>query len=235
MELRRYLRLLRQRWLLILVSVIVGAAAGYLVTPRTAVYRANAVLYVGDRQLTNNPAELYALPGLDQILYTFTQMIPNPVIAQKAILATGVSRSPQEATSETKATLVTGSNLITVAVTDRDPLVAQRLANGMSNAFVSQIQNYEPGTSAGLGTVPVEPAYVFQAATLPVAPLSTGLARHVALGAIFGFVVSVALVLLLDYLDITVRNPEDLEKKLDLPVLGIVPLRLSPFERETVA
>lgn len=235
MELRRYLRLLRQKWALIALTLVVGAIAGYVATPRTALYRATTVLYVGERQVDNNPIQLYGQPGLNQILYTFSQMIPNPVIAQKAILATGVSRTPEQATGETKGTLVPGSNLITVAVTDRDPLVAQRLANGISAAFVAQIQSYEPGTSAGPGTVPVEPAYVFQEATLPVAPLPTGLARHVVLGAIFGLVVSVALVLLVDYLDITVRNPEDLEKKLDLPVLGIVPLRLSPFEREPVA
>lgn len=235
MELRRYLRLVRRRWLFLVVTIAVGVLAGYLVTPQAALYRADAVLYVGPGQLTGNPTELYALPGLNQILYTFTQMIPNPVIEQKAILATGVSRSPQQATGETKATLVTGSNLITVAVTDRDPLVAQRLANGVSDAFVSQIQSYSPGTSAGPGTVPVEPAYVFQKASLPVAPLSNGLTRHVELGAIFGFVTAVALILLLDYIDITVRNPEDLENKLDLPVLGIIPLRVGLVEREPVA
>jgi capsular polysaccharide biosynthesis protein len=209
--------------------------AGYLATPRTAFYRANAVLYVGPGQLAQNPTELYALPGLNQILYTFTQMIPNPVIAQKAISATGVARNAQEVTSETKAAVLTGSNLIFVTVTDTDPLVAQRLANGMSAAFVSQIQSYSSGTSAGPGTVPVEPAYVFQEAILPVAPLPTGMSRHLALGAIFGFVTAIALVLLLDYLDITVRDPDDLEKKLDLPVLGIIPLRVGLVEREPVA
>ena len=235
MELRRYLRLLRRRWIFVLVTIAVGIAAGYLVTPRTAMYRADAVLYVGPGQLAQNPTELYALPGLNQILYTFTQMIPNPVIAQKAISATGVPRNAQEVTGETKAAIVTGSNLIAVTVTDPDPLVAQRLANGMSAAFVSQIQSYSAGVSAGPGTVPAEPAYVFQDANLPVAPLSNGLTRHLALGAIFGFVTAVALVLLLDYLDITVRNPEDLEKKLDLPVLGIIPLRVGVIEREPVA
>lgn len=234
MELRRYLRLLRHRWLFVVVTVAVGLAAGYLITPRTALYRANAVLYVGPGQLAQNPAELYALPGLNQILYTFTQMIPNPVIAQKTISATGVPRNAQEVTSETKAAVVPGSNLIAVTVTDPDPLVAERLANGMSASFVSQIQSYSPGTSAGPGTIPAEPAYVFQNASLPIAPLSNGLTRHLELGAIFGFVVAVALVLLLDYLDITVRNPEDLERKLDLPVLGIIPLRGGLVERQSV-
>jgi capsular polysaccharide biosynthesis protein len=221
--------------MLITVSILVGVASGYLITPRTTLYRATALLYVGERQLQSNPTELYALPGLNQILFTFTQMIPNPVITQKAVSATGIPRSADQVSSETKATDITGSNLISVAVTDTDPLVAQRLANSVSDAFVSQIQHYEPGASAGPGTVPLEPAYVFQEASLPVAPLSSGLSRHLALGGIFGFVVAVAIVLLLDYLDITVRTPEDLESKLGLTVLGVIPLRTNYVERTPVA
>ena len=47
--------------------------------------------------------------------------------------------------------------------------------------------------------------------------------KKVLLGALVGLVVSILLVFLLDYLDITIKSPEELERRVGLPVLGIVP------------
>lgn len=223
MELRRYLHLIRRRWILIVVTTLVGALVGLLTTPSGAQYRTNSELYVGSRLLNQNQVQLYALPGLNQIIASFAEMIPSPVIAEKAIQSSGVARSAAQVVGETKAAIVTNTSLITVTVTDPDPVIAQKLANGISDSFVAQVQNYEP--TAQTGSVPSEPAYVFQNAALPVVPLPTGEKRKVILGAIFGLVISILLVLLLDYLDITVKSPEELERRLGLPVLAIVPLR----------
>ncbi|MHB1536509.1 MAG: YveK family protein [Acidimicrobiales bacterium] len=227
MELRRYLHLIRRRLALVLVTMVVGAAIGYMTTPRLALYSAQSEIYVGSRQLAQDPTQLFALPGLNQVVATFADMIDSPVIAQKAIAATKVPRSAGQVAAETRASVVASTNLITVTVTDPDPVIAEHLATGISNAFVAQVQAYEPGGNASPGALPTEPAYVFQDAYLPTVPLGNGLKRKVLLGGLFGMLVSVLVVLLLDYLDISVKGPEDLEKRLDLPVLGTVPFRRS--------
>lgn len=234
MELRRYFQVLRQKLVLILVTVLVGACIGYATTSRGAQYETSAQLYVGARQLMQDPVQLYGLAGFNQVVDTFAAMIPTPVFAEKAIASTGVPRKVGQVLGETKATVVTDTNLIDVTVKDADPVVAQKLANGISQAFVAQIQNYDPATSPTPGTLPAEPAYVFQQAPLPSAPLSNGLKRKVALGAVFGLIVAVLLVLLLDYLDVTIKGADDLEKRLGLPVLAVVPRRRSLPERISI-
>ena len=52
------------------------------------------------------------------------------------------------------------------------------------------------------------------------------------LGALFGFVIAALIVLVLDYLDVTVKSPEELERRVGLPVLGIVP-RFGSLQLET--
>jgi capsular polysaccharide biosynthesis protein len=47
--------------------------------------------------------------------------------------------------------------------------------------------------------------------------------RNLIIGALFGLVLSVTVVLLLNYLDVTVRSPEDVERRTGLPVLGSIP------------
>jgi capsular polysaccharide biosynthesis protein len=218
---------------LVLITMLVGAAVGWVTTSRVAEYRTTAELYVGSRDLVQDPSQLYLEPGLNQVVATFATMIPSAVIAEKAVTATGVPRSAGTVVSETKANVVANTNLIDVTVTDVSPTVAEALANGISNAFVAQVQDYEPGTGS-VGSVPSEPAYVFQDAYLPSTPLSSGLTRKVLVGVVFGFVISVLLVLLLDYLDISVKGPDELERRLDLPVLGVVPFNRSLTERMNV-
>jgi capsular polysaccharide biosynthesis protein len=229
MELRHYLRLFRQHILLILITTVVGAAIGYVTTSQASLYSAVSVVYVGSRQLESDPQANYGVAGLDQIVATFALMIPSGAIAEDAITTAHVDRSVAQVVAETHTTVVanaagTSTNLIDVTVTDPDPVVAQVLADALATSFTSKVAHYEPATTAGAGNLPSEPAYVFQDASLPTTPLPVHVSEKVALGGVLGLVVSILGVLLLDYLDVSVKTAEDLERKLDLPVLGIVPL-----------
>jgi capsular polysaccharide biosynthesis protein len=220
MELRRYLRLIRQRLLLILVAVIAGAGVGYAITSRTPIYTATATLFVGTTNYGPNQEFLYQEADVNEIVATYAVMIPQPGIAQQAINQTHIDRFAGSVSAETSATVVTNTQLIDVSVSDPSAADAIRLANAVSNAFVAQIQSY---AATGKGTaVPNEPAHVSQPATYASASTS-GLTKRVILGAVFGLIVSIFLVLLLDYLDITIKSADELERRLGLPVLGIVP------------
>jgi capsular polysaccharide biosynthesis protein len=224
MELRRYLRLIRQRLALVIVAIIVGVVIGYATTSRTPVYTATGEIYVGSLDLGQDTAQLYAQAGFNEVVATFADMIPSPVIAQKALDKTHIHLYAGQLAASTTATVVSGTNLIDVSVTDTKANDAIRLANGVTKAFVAQIAAYQSSTAStsAQGQVPNEPAYVFQSATAAV-QTSSGLSKKVLLGALFGLVVSVLLILLLDYLDLTIKSPEELERRVDLPVLGIIP------------
>jgi len=228
MELRRYLRLIRQRLILVLIAILVGAGVGYATTSRVIKYTAVTTIYVGNLNVAANPEDLALQASLNNIVATYAQMIPTPVIAQKAIDQTGLDRFPGQVASETTALVVTGTDLIDVSVTDLDPANAVRLANGVSKAFVAQVSAYQATSTAqptgsDAGAVPNEPAHVFQPATYAFAS-SSGLTGKMLLGGIFGLVLSIFLILILDYLDITIKSPEELERRVGLPVLGIIPL-----------
>jgi capsular polysaccharide biosynthesis protein len=230
MELRRYFNLIRRRVALVIVAVIVGGLAGYLFTSRTPSYTATATIYVGTTDLAADQQQLSLQSGLNEVVATFASMIPSPVIAQHALDKTHIARGAGAVAASTSATVVFGTDLINVAVTDAKSEDAVRLANGVSNAFISQISQYQSTTpaagstaAAAPGSVPNEPAYVFQDATAAVRS-SSGVERKMLLGALFGLIISILLIFLLDYLDITIKSAEELERRVGLPVLGIVPL-----------
>src|SRR5580658_2504315 len=128
MELRRYFRLIRQRLLLVVVAIIAGAGVGYAITSRTPTYTATATLFVGTTNLGPNQEFLYQEADLNQIVATYAVMIPEPVIAQKAIDQTHIDAFAGSVAAETTATVVVNTQLIDVAVANPNASDAIRLA-----------------------------------------------------------------------------------------------------------
>lgn len=210
-----------------LAMVVAALAAGYAVTPRTSQYQAEASVFVG--VANNTPYGVFSADlqlGQQELANTFATMIPTVSVAQQAIAATGIPRSPGQVAGEIKSAVVTGTSLIVITGTDADPVVAQRMANGVAQAFVDLAEKIDPVTTnfSGGASAPRSPASITQEATLPVVPVSNGLTRTLILSGLFGLLASVALILLLDYLDLSVRSAEELERRVGLPVLGVVPL-----------
>ena len=226
MELRRYLTVLRRRWVLLLVSVVCGLMAGYLSVPSGSTYTAETTIYVGNRQFVAAGAlSADQNQGVERVARTFAVMIASEPIARDALQSTGIDASSAQVARRTVAGLIPGTSLIRISYHDADPARARAIANAISDALVEQVQTFEPGaTIGGEGDVPVLPAYVFARADLPVVPQGKGAIGRLLTGAIFGFVLAAAVAFLLDYLDITPRSADDLERHLGLPVLGVVPL-----------
>jgi succinoglycan biosynthesis transport protein ExoP len=60
-------------------------------------------------------------------------------------------------------------------------------------------------------------------AVVPGAPYTPDVKRNLMLGALAGILLALGLVLAIDYLDDTVKTPEDITRRLKLPFLGLVP------------
>jgi capsular polysaccharide biosynthesis protein len=226
MELRHLLHLIRQRLLLIVVLVVVALAAGYAVTPKQAVYETDTILFVGvPIQQQSGLFNTVVQAGQQLEAASLAALVPEPSIAEAAIQTAGVNRSAGQVIGETKASVISGTNLIRLTVKDTDPVTAQRLANAMSDQLVIKAKKVNPVSTTLNGTGPtVSPITVSEYAFFPEVPISDGLTRNMTLAGIFGLVVAISLVLLLDYLDVSVRSPDDLERQVGLPVLGVIPL-----------
>jgi capsular polysaccharide biosynthesis protein len=226
LELRRYLTVLRGRIWLILITTFVAGAVAYVTSDSAPLYSTRSTLYVGSTSIDVDPdrGELSndRTLALQSIALTFSKMIDSQPIAARAIERLDLDVTADHVVAATQATHELGTQLIYIDVTDPDPAVAHALANGIADAFVEIVQEFEP-TNAAEGDVPRLPAYVFERAQLPQAPQATGQLRTVLLGMMFGFLVGAGLAFLLDYLDLSVRTSADVERLLELPVLGVIP------------
>src|SRR5947207_1408463 len=154
MELVRYLAVLRSRWRVIVATVLVAVAAAWFLTPRQHVYKATSTLYIGSRSIDFKSASDVAygqVAALDRFIQTFADMIDSAPVAAKAIARAGVERSSDSVVNATttrqvgrsgSTTSTDGTQLLAIDVTDANPVVARKLANGLADAFVEEVQTF---------------------------------------------------------------------------------------------
>lgn len=200
-DMRRWIAYAVRRLPAVALLTVAGAAAGYAAVPAQQGYTSAAVLLVGSPRATPDVFfNSQTQQGQELLAVTFAAMVDTPAVAQAAVSAAGVPRSAGTAMAETTATVVPGTSLIRVAVSDGDAHVAQRLANSMAEAAVAHIAALDPvrtGTGPGAPTAP--PLAVSQPAGLDLARPARPVRHYVARGALFGLVIGVALVLVVDY------------------------------------
>ncbi len=227
MEVRRYLSIARRRLLLIIAIGAAALTAGWLITPRADVYTASSTLYVGSRSIdiepTSGEVSGERVAGLDRLIKTFTAMLKSDVVARGAVERGEIPRSPTAVVAATRAEQVPETNLIRVSVTDRDPVIARALANEVAESFTRQVEEFEPREAAEDTSTPTDIVSVYEEADLPSVPVPSGLLRNLVLAGLFGLLVAGGVVALLEHLDISLRSTDDVERRLELPVLGVVP------------
>lgn len=231
MELRRYTRILLRRWPLIIVTVVVALAVGWAVAPhRATTYTASATVMIGPRSYTtgtgSNLPTTDQAAGLNTVVLTYTHLVDTGPVAEAAVQATGVPRTPAQVLAETTASNVQYTQLINVSVTDPSPQVAQALASAVASAFVSRVT--AAPTPAAAGGPPAITAESFGPAGPPSASVPSGHKRDLAVAGIFGLLVAVALAVLAEYLDVTVKDPAEAERRLGAPLLATIPARPRP-------
>jgi receptor protein-tyrosine kinase len=226
-ELRQYLSVLRSRLWLILVTTALCAVVGFVISNSEPTYVARSTVYVGSRgSETTQDLSADRLQALDRLVLTFSKMIDSETIAERAIKQLDLDVDAEDVVAHTSVRAEPFTQLLYVEVSDPDPATAQALANALTDEFVDAVQEYEPGEATATGdegSVPRLPAYVFEKARLPTQAQASGQVQTVILTTVLGLIVSCALAFLLDYLDVSLRSAADVERRLELPVLGVIP------------
>lgn len=217
MTLGGYLKIFRQRWLIIAVCVLLGAGVVFAFTPSQASdeppvssYTATATLVASDGQ---------AMLGRVALLITTGEV---PRVAAETL---GFEEDPAILAKQVTVTPDQVAQAITVEATDPDAQVAADRANAFADAAVATLAA-DPASKVTLlqAATPI-PNYPTGGAVIPPSrPLRT------ALGAAIGLLLGLGLAIVRDHLDGRLRSRKQIGTATGLPVVAEIP-KLKPKDR----
>lgn len=190
-----------------LVSAIVSF---FFITP---IYESSTQILVNQKKQVNGVQSSDVVTNL-QLISTYAGIINSPAILDKVKSNLSLKMSTSQLNSKVKVSSQKDSQIIVVTVQDSNPKAARDIANTVADVFKQEIPNI----------MSVDNVTILSKAeaTVGQGPVKPKPSLNVMIALVVGFMVSVGLAFLLEYLDNTIKKEQDIETILQLPVLGVV-------------
>ncbi len=221
MELRDYIHVLRKRWRIIVAGVLVAVAVAAVATALSPkVYEAQTQLFVSTSGGNDATALLQGSSFTQQRVQSYSDIITTPAVLGPVIDQLGLSTTAAKLAEHVTASVPLNTVIIHVAVSDRSPAQAARIADAVGKQFTSTVADLESVSDGAPSPVKVT---IVSAPSTPTAPVSPRPVRNLGLGIVLGLLLGFGLALLRDLLDTTVKGEADLAELTDATVMGGIP------------
>lgn len=215
-SLRELFQTLRKRaWLIVAITVIATMISGivsyFVLTP---IYQASTQLLVNQAKSEQPIYNISEIQTNLQLINTYNVIMKSPAILDIVKEELDLNMSIEELNEKINVTSEKDSQVVNVTVEDPDPHMAADIANTVASVFqreIVKIMNVDNVNILARAEVKEQP--------VPVKPKPL---LNMAIAFVVGMMTGVGLAFLLEYLDNTIKNEQDVEKLLELPVLGAV-------------
>jgi capsular polysaccharide biosynthesis protein len=217
MQLQNYLRILwRRGWIMIVLAVVTAAAAfGF-----SLIIRERAPIYQSTARILVQPArtDLGQAQAAKQLLGPYEVWLNSTYRAQDVIDNLQLDMTPGELLSDMRVTSDIDQLVLKLEIENPDGDVANDIAREWAQLFIqwrdekNQEVQRQDRIDAELAD---DPVYAIERPKVAI---------NTAAGGILGFLVGLAIVFVLEYVESgIVRSPEDVNRYLDLPLLAAIP------------
>lgn len=209
---------------LALAALIVGAIITFVVmTPK---YEASTQILVNQSQAGDEEVSAAELQSSRELISTYNVILTSPVILEPVVEETGATSSVGELRSNISVEAEEESQVATVTIEDTEPQQAVTLVNTLAQNFEERIPNI-----MDVDNVSVLSEAQLADSNTPVSPQPL---LNLAISLVIGLIVGVGIAFLLDFLDKSIKTEQDIEKELELPILGVVPtMKETEFEKSS--
>ena len=225
MEIQDYLKFLKARWIIIAVTVIVailGALGASLLT--TPLYESSARMFVSTSGGTSVSETYQGNLFSQQRVASYSELVTSEALAARVLDVLPLGLTPAQLASKVTASSTPDTVLFDITVTDSSPARARDIANAMATELITQVRELETPEDGGAPSAGVK---TFQQAAASAAPVSPSTKRNLALGAAVGLLLGIALAVLRDRLDNTIKDRREIEAISGKALVGTI-----PFDKE---
>lgn len=202
-------------WIIIAIALAIGIGNIFTMLMRVPQYKSSTSLVLvsensSDSSSIYNTSEQQLNKNL---VGTYTEIIKSKKVLENVISNLGLDYSYTSLYEKVSVTAVTNSELIRIVVSDPNPKQATKIANEIASVFVSEVNKFYKLNNVA----------ILDEAEDQANPYNVNYLKDNAIYILIGLVISCGIVFIVFYFDTTIKASEEIEQKLGLTVVGIVP------------
>lgn len=215
--------LLKKAWMIGIVSVLCAVLTlAYTVLFVSPKYESGAMFYVNnsgfDMGSVDNILSASDISASRDLVKTYIVILNARETLNDVIDYAGVDRTYGQVRAMISAESVNETEIFRVVVTSEDPVEAEKIADAIAYILPKRIASIIDGTSTK----------VVDSAVLPSGASSPSYTKNTVLGFMVGLVLIVAVIVVLELLDVTIRTEENIAQVAKHPILASVPDMTNP-------
>ena len=206
----------KKRWKIIalttvLATLVSGIFSFFVISPT---YEASTKIFIGKEGAESEGYNSSDVSMYQNLIKTYSELIKNKDLVNQAIDNSQYDLSVNNVLNGITVNTLTGTQILQISYQSKSPSIAKNILESITNEFITKAEELVPN-----GNVKI-----LESVELPKNPVAPNKTMNIAIAFILGMMVGFGIVFLLEYLDNTYKNKEQLEKDLDIPVLGVIPM-----------
>lgn len=203
-------------WMMGILLVVMFIGASYLMFFQKPKYEAYTTLVL--TRIMDKNQETTAITQNDLLLNrnlvsTYREIIKSRPILKETIKMLELEDSMEELSSRIEVTSVKDTELIKITVKSDSKEESASIANAIASVFSDRIKDIYN----------IENLSIIEKAEIPSNPYNIDVIKQMMIITILGLILAFGAVFVIYYFDTTIKDEEDIDKALELPILGVVP------------
>ena len=149
------------------------------------------------------------------LVSTYREIIKSKRILNQVINNLDLNISTDELEKNISVTSEKDTEVIKISVNNSNPTDAKDIANEIERVFSNEI----------ISIYNIKNITIIDYAEEDTTPYNINVPKQIILAFLIGFILACAVIFVTFYFDTTIKSSEEIENKLGLPVLGVVPLK----------
>lgn len=176
-------------------------------------YESTTKIYILNKQENSNITYSDLQMGM-QLTKDYTEMVLSRTVLEEVIEHLGLEISYETLKNKVFIYSPESTRIIAITVRDAQPVQAMKIANAIREAAVVHITD----------VMDIEAINVVETADVPMGKTGPNVKKFAVFGGFAGAIIVAAIALVLYLTNDTIKTGEDVEKYLELSILGLIPL-----------
>lgn len=218
-DLREYLSIIKKKWFImaILCVVCVAASTVYSFFIAKPVYQAETTLIVKTEKTEGtNTVTSDQIKTTQQLAVTYGEIIKSRKVLDDVIKNLDLDESYGQLSGKISVSTVSDTQIIKVSVQDTNKSNAAKIANEIPKVFAKE----------AIRIADANGVEVIDKAQTPVNPVSPNKKMNILIAGVLGIMIGLFIIFIIEFLNTKIKTPQDIEKELGLPLLGVIPEEL---------